>query len=436
VSPVSPRDCALDVLETAASTRHAFADAALHTCLAGAGFPQSDRAFVTELVYGAVRRRLTLDWLIEHFAQRPVEKVDAALRLILHLALYQLLFMDTVPDYAAVNEAVETAKRRLHAGAAKFANGLLRAVLRARSSLPYPARNDDLVEHLAVVHSHPRWLVRRWIDHLGPERAEAVCLVDNQPPPIVLRANRLSVSRDDLIDHLRAEGVEAGPVEHDDAAVHIAAPPRPLDALDAFVRGEFYVQDVTPMRVTRLLDPKPGERVLDLCAAPGGKTTHCAELMDDAGRVVACDLDENRLKIIEQNVARLGITCVETARCDARHVPQLIPPGTFDRVLLDVPCSNTGVLRRRVEARWRLGEGDIASLTERQAELLDAAALMLKPGGVLVYSTCSIEPEENDRLVRRFLSRHGQFALDDETLVLPSADGGDGGFMARLSRTP
>jgi 16S rRNA (cytosine967-C5)-methyltransferase len=424
------------VLETAASRRHAFADAILHERLTEADFSHADRAFATELVYGVIRRRLTLDWVIERFANRPLEKLDAALRLILHVALYQLLFMNSVPDYAAVNEAVEAAKRRLHAGAATFANGLLRAVLRARSTLPYPPRSDDLVEHLAVVHSHPRWLVQRWINHLGPERTEAVCAVDNQPPPIVLRANRLKLSRDELIDRLRAEGVDAQALEQDDAAVRIAPPPRALDALEAYARGEFYVQDLTPMRVTRLLDPKPGERVLDLCAAPGGKTSHCAEIMDDSGRVVACDLNEKRLRLLEENMARLAITCVEIARCDARHLPDLIPPGSFDRVLLDVPCSNTGVLRRRVEARWRLKENDIASLADRQAELLEAAAPMPKPGGVLVYSTCSIEPEENDQLIRRFLSRHGDFTLDAETLVLPSAGGGDGGYMARMSRTP
>jgi len=433
VPQTSPRECALDVLQAPTGPSKGFVETALHTQLAAGAFSPADRALITELVYGATRRRLTLDWVIERTSDRPIEKLDPALRLILHVALYQVLFMDKVPDYAAVNEAVEAAKRRLHAGAAKFANAVLRTVLRTKARLPWPTPDQDLVEHLAVVHSHPRWLVRRWLDHFGPDTTAEICKADNLPPAITLRVNRLKLSRDELIQRLASESVEAEAVGGDEAAVRVRTP-GPLDTLQTFARGEFYIQDVTAMSVARLLDPRPGERVLDLCAAPGGKTTHCAELMDDTGRVVACDLDEKRLGLLAANVARLGLTCVEPARCDARHLPELLPAASFDRVLLDAPCSNTGVLRRRAEARWRVKENDIGPLSERQGELLDAAALMLKPGAVLVYSTCSIEPEENARAVRAFLSRHGEFALEGETALLPDAAGADGGYMARLTR--
>jgi 16S rRNA (cytosine967-C5)-methyltransferase len=432
VPRTSPRDCALDVLRVAAA-EHRFADVVLDERLSAAGLSAADRALATELVYGVTRRRLTLDWLIEGTSSRPLAKLDARLRPILQVALYQLLYMDKVPAYAAVNEAVEAAKRDVHAGAAKFANAVLRAVLRAKDHIAWPAADEDLVEHLAVVHSHPRWLVRRWLAHFGRDETSRVCAADNLPPPVTLRANRIKVSRDDLVEHLCAEGLDAEADGGDEAAVRVHAPGS-LDALAAYARGEFYVQDVTAMSVARLLDPRPGERILDLCAAPGGKATHCAELMDDAGRVVACDLDEKRLDTLRANAARLGLSCVETARCDARDVPQLITPASFDRVLLDAPCTNTGVLRRRAEARWRIEENDVARHSARQAELLDAAAAMVRPGGVLVYGTCSIEPEENDRAVRRFLSRHGEFKLDREALVLPAAAGGDGGYMARLGR--
>jgi 16S rRNA (cytosine967-C5)-methyltransferase len=429
---MSPRDCALDVLRASAA-EHRFVDVVLDERLSAAGLSVADRALATELVYGVTRRRLTLDWLIERYSRRSPAKLDARLRLILQVALHQLLFMDKVPAYAAVNEAVEAAKRDVHAGAAKFANAVLRAVLRAKDRIPWPAADDDLVEHLAVVHSHPRWLVRRWLAHFGRDETARICAADNLAPPVTLRANRLKVSRDELVEHLRSEGVQAEADGGDEAAVRVRAP-GPLDALAAYARGEFYVQDVTAMAAARLLDPQPGEQVLDLCAAPGGKATHCAELMDDAGRVVACDLDEKRLETLQANAARLALTCVETARCDARHVPQLIAPASFHRVLLDAPCTNTGVLRRRAEARWRIEETDVERHSARQAELLDAAARMVRPGGVLVYSTCSIEPEENDRVVRHFLSRHGEFRLEREALVLPAASGGDGGYMARLSR--
>ncbi len=433
MSPPDPRQCALDVLHAASDRPKRFLDEILDQHAAAAGLSHADRAFIMELVYGVTRRRLTLDWLIEHTSKRPLDKLDLRLRLIVQLALYQLLFMDNVPDYAAVNEAVETAKRRVHAGAAKFANGLLRAVLRAKDALPYPSPDEDPVEHIAVVHSHPRWLVRRWLEQSGRDRTIDVCTADNLAPPVTLRANTLKVTRDELVDHLRAEEVEAEPAGGDESAVRVHTR-TPLDALAAYRRGEFYVQDVSAIRVARLLDPQPGERVLDLCAAPGGKTSHCAELMHDEGRLVACDLDEKRLDVLRANMARLGITCVEPARCDARHVPQLIPAAAFDRVLLDVPCSNTGVLRRRVEARWRIAPEDVASLAARQVELLEAASRMLHTGGVLVYSTCSIEPEENDHAVRAFLSRHGEYRLEHEDLVLPTADGPDGGYMARMAR--
>ena len=431
MAPLSPRDHAVDVLD-AASREQCFVDTALDAHAVAAGLSHAQRPLVTEIVYGVTRRRLTLDWLIRHYSRRPLEKLDPALRLILQVGLYQLLFLDTVPEYAAVSEAVEAAKRKLHAGAGAFANGLLRTVLRAKEALPWPAIDVDAAEHIAVVHSHPRWLVRRWIKESGRKQTAEICRINNLPPAITLRANRLKVTRDELIEHLRGEGAEARPAPGDETAVRIRSP-KPLNTLEAFARGEFYVQDTTAMRVARLLGPRPGTRLLDLCAAPGGKTGHCAELMDDTGCIIACDLDERRLDVLRANMTRLGLTCVEPTRCDARHVPGLLPRGSFDRVLLDAPCSNTGVLRRRAEARWRLREDNIESLSVRQAALLDAAAHMPTPRGVLVYSTCSIEPEENGRAVRAFLSRHGEFKLDAEELVLPTADA-DGGYMARLTR--
>lgn len=427
----SPRECALDIL-LAAYKGAGFVDGPLHERLDDPALSHKQRAQITGLVYGVTRRRLTLDWLIERFSTRPLDRLTPELHVILRLALYQILYLDAVPDYAAVSEAVDAARGRVHEGAARFANAVLRAALRAKAGLPWPPESD-LVEHLAVVHSHPRWLVARWLKHLGRQKTAELCATNNVPSPITVRANRLKLTRDELLEHFRTDGVEATAL--DDAALRIEDP-GPIDALDTYQRGEFYVQDRTAMRAARLLDPQPGEAVLDLCAAPGGKTGHCAELMGDTGRIVACDLDEHRLDRLRENMARLGIRCVEPARCDARHLPELIPPGSFDRVLLDAPCSNTGVLRRRVDARWRLSEADIAAFGARQAELLDVAALMCKPGGILVYSTCSIEPEENELVVRGFLSRHGEFQLESETGVLPTPDGGDGGYVARVVKAP
>jgi len=421
------------VLQAASRPSSPFVEALLDKQITAAALSHADRALTTEIVYGVTRRRLTLDWIIEHYASRPLDKLDPLLRLILQVALYQLLFMDKVPEYAAVNEAVKAAKRDLHAGAGKFANGLLRTVLRAKDRIPYPSVGTHPIEHFAVVHSYPRWLIRRWLTQFGHDQTAEICAAGNQAPPITLRANRLKVSSAELIEHLQHEGAQAALAGGDEAAVLVRSP-KPLPSLDAFAQGECYVQDITAMSVARLLDPQPGEQVLDLCAAPGGKTSHCAELMNDTGRVVACDLDEKRIEMLRANMARLGLTCVEPARCDAHDVPKLMPQTTFDRVLLDAPCSNTGVLRRRVEARWRISEQEIESLSTRQAELLQTGARMVRPGGILVYSTCSIEHDENQDIARGFLSRHGEFRLEGEMALLPAAGGGDGGYMARLVR--
>ncbi|MBN1918011.1 MAG: 16S rRNA (cytosine(967)-C(5))-methyltransferase RsmB [Verrucomicrobia bacterium] len=429
VPKASPRECALDVL-LASYKGAGFVEGPLHERLDDPALSHKERAQITGLVCGVTRRRLTLDWLIERFSTRPLDRLTPELHVILRLGLCQILYLDAVPDYAAVSEAVDAARRRVHEGAARFANAVLRAVLRAKADLPWPPETG-LVDHLAVVHSHPRWLVARWLKHLGREKTIEICTTNNSPSPLFVRANRLKLTRDELLAHFAQSGVEATPLDGDPSAARIEDP-GPIDALETYQRGEFYVQDLTAMRVAPLLDPQPGETVLDLCAAPGGKTGHCAELMRDTGRIVACDVEGRRLDRLRENMARLGITCVEPARCDALHLPRLIPVGSFDRVLLDAPCSNTGVLRRRVDARWRLTEADLAAFGARQAELLDVAARMARPRAVLVYSTCSIEPEENAHVVRGFLSRHGEFRLESETAILPTLDGGDGGYTARL----
>ncbi|HKS16246.1 MAG TPA: transcription antitermination factor NusB [Planctomycetota bacterium] len=364
-----------------------------------------DRALLTTLVYGATRHRLTLDALAKASSGRKT--IDAVLLPILRVAIYQLVFLSKVPPHAAVNEAVEEA-RRAAPKAAPFVNAVLRGIQRLEGGphmLPRPGLPDlglkaslwgkDVAERLSVAYSHPEWLVRRWLGHGWPvEEVEAICAGDNIPPVVTV------------------------------AGVAVSGDPRNVEG---FMEGKVRVQDETAARVAPLLDPKPGETILDLCAAPGGKSAHLASLMN--GLVVALDVSPDRIRLVRDSVkafANVRIVCGDGRR------PPLKP--VFDAVLADVPCSNTAVLGRRADARWRLTPKDFEKLRPLQDALLDAAASLLKPGGRLVYSTCSLEPDENELRIEAFLKRHGEFTAGPPDRTTP-ASGRGGGFAQAIKRS-
>jgi 16S rRNA (cytosine967-C5)-methyltransferase len=367
--------------EALADAEGRFVDDALEA-RRGAGFSRRDRALLTALVYGAVRMRRPLDWLIDRCAKR----VHPEIRRHLQVALFQIRYLSRVPRHAAVHEAVELAK-----GVSAKSAGFVNAVLRKAADLPLP-------DNPGLVHSHPDWLVERWRKRFPEWRG--ILEADNAVLPVTARVNRLKVK----------DGPDAVELEGDPAA-----DPR-------FAAGELTVQDATSMKVAPLLGPKPGERVLDLCAAPGGKTTHLAELLGGKGLVVAVDLPE-RLPLVRDAVARLGLPNVELVGADGAAVAFREP---FDAVLLDAHCSNTGVLARRPDVRWRLREADIAACAAFQRRLLENAAGLLRPGGRLVYSTCSLEPEENR------VDVPGLRLVSEET-TLPS-DRASGGYQSLLTK--
>ncbi len=392
--------------------------------------PGRQEALTTELVYSAVRRRLTLDWIIEKFSGVPLERIEPLLLDILRLGVLQLVYMESVPDYAAVNESVRLARVTSRRKAAGFVNSVLRKVAARRADIPFPRREEGVIEHLSIVHSHPEWLVRRWVGQLGEETAESVCAADNIPPPITARVNILRTSREELLEKLAEDGVEAVALEQEQM-IEIVSCRRRISRLRSFREGLFYLQDVSATIPTRMLAPGAGERVLDLCSAPGGKATHIAELMGNRGLVVACDIDGEKMPLLWENIERLGTRIVQPLVAQGTKIDSVLKPD-FDRVLIDAPCSNTGVLRRRVEARWRLKERQLKELKTSQRRLLLSGCRVLKEGGVLVYSTCSIEPEENQEVIQRFLDERRDFELTEEKALLPRAGGGDGGYAARL----
>lgn len=402
----------------------------LSRALAGSRFSQRDKALATELVYSTLRRQLTLDWIIEKLSEVNLRRIEPWLIDILRIGVLQLLYMRSVPEYAAVDESVKLARAALGKKAAGFANSVLRKVATSATCIPFPPREKDIVEHLSIVHSHPRWLVRRWVKRLGEEVAEGVCVADNTPPPITARVNILKISRDKLIERLAGEGVKTVSCE-DEQMIEMVSSLREFSEVGSFREGLFYLQDISAVIPGRMLSPEEGEKVLDLCSAPGGKATHIAELMRNRGLVVACDIDEDKMPLLQENVERLGARIVQPAVADGTKIDAVLKPE-FDRVLIDAPCSNTGVLRRRVEARWRLRERELKKLQRIQVDLLRSACRVLKRGGVLVYSTCSIEREENQDVIEEFLRGGQDLELEEERSFLPRARGGDGGYAARL----
>jgi len=425
----------------------------LNTRLDRSGLDQRDRNLAAEIAYGTVRHRLTLDSIIEAFSNLPMAKLRREVLEILRVGLYQMMFMERIPDRAAVDEAVKLTRRMRLASARGFVNAVLRKVARCVRYKPQPGAAErsvylregrwavldrdvlpppsDTLGYISKAYSHPPWLVERWVGRFGEERTISICRHDNLSQPVYIRVNALRVERDELLERLRSAGVEAAPGALP-CSIRLERAGQ-VTRLPGFEEGLFQVQDETAMRAAVMLDPRPGEEVLDLCAAPGGKTTHIAELMGDSGRVTAVDVSARRLALVEENCRRLGLKSVRCIEADATKAAGELG-GPYDRIMLDVPCTNTGVLRRRVDVRWRLEESDITEMAEVQRSLLKTAAGLLKPGGVLVYSTCSIEREENEDVAGG--AAELSFIEGKQEFRLPGDDGAEGGYVAALTRVP
>ena len=395
----------------------AFADIALERELATRRPSARDAALATELAYGTLRWQRYLDWILAPHSRRRLESLDPRVRVILRVTAYQIALLERVPSFAAVNDAVTLAPRT--PGVREFVNAVLRSFARRDPREREPAPPRDLIDALATRCSFPTWLAERWVGRYGREGAEALMRALNERPPLTLRTNTLRITRDALARRLETEeGLAWRPTPLAPEGL-VVGPGGAPGEWRAFADGSCAVQDEASMLVARLLAPEPGSTVADVCAAPGTKTTHLAELMGDRGRVLAFDRDPARLTRVREAAARLGITII-----DARAGPvEALAPGfraACDRVLVDAPCSNLGVLRRNPEVKWRRQPSDLLLGSRRQSEILAAAATMVKPGGRLVYATCSLEPEENEAVVRTFLAAHPDFAIDPpDTFPLP-----------------
>jgi 16S rRNA (cytosine967-C5)-methyltransferase len=442
---LAPRQLAWQVLQAVAAG--AYADGALEREFNRLPLETADRALATELAYGAIRQRRLLDAWLDALGKVPAERQPPRLRWLLHLGVYQLLFSQRVPAAAAVNTTVELAKRAGLGRLAPVANGVLRALLRRRAALPPgspPWQGLPQLEGeqpaatiLGLRHSLPAWLAELLLLWLPPQRAEAFAASCNQPPSLDLRVNPLRASRDQVLVALRQAGAAAEPLA-EPQAIGLSGRVGDPRQLPGYAEGQWCVQDRSAQRIAPLLQPQPGQLILDACAAPGGKSTHLAELLGDQGEIWAVDRSEARLRRLQRNAERLGLAAIHTLAADAGQLAGQRPEwlGQVDRILLDAPCSGLGTLARHADARWRIDPGAITELVALQQQLLEALLPLLKPTGLLVYATCTVHPAENGELIAALLARHPQLHLRSTQQWWPGESAGDGFYAAVLANAP
>lgn len=402
--------------------------------IAGSGLKPVDRALVQEITYGCVRWQATLDHIMDKLTNGRIQ--GPPMRVLLRMGIYQAMMLDRVPDHALVNESVNLARTTGLENHTGFVNAVLRTCVRDRDKL-IKEWQDLKKTQPATGWSHPKWLVQRWEKRMTKEELVALLEWNNRPPSVYARLNPLRTLPEKTIETWRADGIGYDFKNYDwvpeNLVFELKSLP-PLAKLASFQKGSFYIQDPSTLLAAKMLDPQPGERILDLCAAPGGKTTYIAQLIDDDGEIFASDADPERLNLVAENCKRMHITSVSTYSVDELENYRRNGGELFDRVLVDAPCSNTGVIRRRVDLRWRLKPEEITRLRNVQLELLQRATSMLKSGGILVYSTCSLEPEENEQLITAFLEDNPLFDRESERTLFPPRDQVDGAYVARLRR--
>ena len=461
--------------------RGAFADAALDRAFGNSQLNDLDRRLVTELVYGSVRRMRSIDFIIDKLATKKSSQQPPELRTILHLGLYQLEYLNQIPPSAAVNTTVQLAKENGFSGLSSFVNGLLRKYTRltpptppfqggAKSEANSPEQAEtkttsnsppyqggaggglhslklpeNPVERLGILHSFPDWLVELWLEQIGETETEQLCEWFNQSPTIDLRINPLKSSIAQIETAFKSQNISVSRIPHLPQALRLNGTIGAIQNLPGYSEGWWTIQDSSAQLVTHLLGPQPGETIIDACAAPGGKTTHSAELMQDEGTIYACDKTASRLKKLKENADRLQMKSIKIHTGDSRHFPEFV--NLADRVLLDAPCSGLGTLHRRADARWRHTPENIQQQSQLQSELLANAATFVKSGGLLVYATCTIHPLENETVIRSFLDSNPHWQIEPPTIDLPvppSPEGWvkvwphrnqmDGFFMVRLKQ--
>lgn len=422
----------------------AYLDKLLEIEIKHSDLTSKDKALLFEIVHGVIRWLGRIDWILNGFYKGQFSKCIPNIKNSMRVALYQILFLDKIPDHAAVNESVEFVKKLQGEKSANLTNAVLRNIIRNRKGIRYPNRDEDLVGYLSAYYSHPSWMVKRWVNRFGEEDTEKLLIANNQRPSLILRINRIKTNADELKSLLKSVDLKFSEAKYLKEYLRLNVLTN-IANWEYFQKGYFSIQDESTGFSCRALDPKPGMKILDLCAAPGGKTAFLADMMQNEGEIVALDKFESRLELFKKNIERLGITNVRAIAQDALNFNE----KDFDAVLADVPCSGLGTLTKKPDIKWKKDLNDIRKLNIIQLNLINKAASLVKVGGTVVYSTCTIEPEENYNIVKQFLNEHHNFTLVnlnenfennllDENGCLqtfPSKHNIDGAFVAKLVRT-
>ncbi len=387
-------------------------------------------AFVRELVYGVLENKLTLDYYLDQLVMNGIDSLKVSELTILRMGIYQLGYLNSVPEYAAVNESVELAKKYCK-GKAGLVNGVLREYQNKKIQLHLPARDEDEIKYLSIKYSYAPWIIEMWLKYYEKEFVERLLAAGNDRPPMTIRLNWLKIRKDDLKQALTSRGFEVEEGSLCSNAINVKGSGL-LDS-ELYRYGLFTPQDESSMLVAEKLNPQKGDLVMDVCAAPGGKTTAIAERMNNTGKIIASDIYRRKLDIVDKEAERLGITNIETRSWDATRVDSTMLRKA-DKVLVDAPCSGLGVVRRKPEIKYKEKSDDMALLPRKQLAILSASAQYVKPGGTLLYSTCTVNPEENERVVEAFLKKNKEFQKEERKLLLPSINNTDGFFICVMKK--
>ncbi|WML49315.1 16S rRNA (cytosine(967)-C(5))-methyltransferase RsmB [Neobacillus sp. PS3-34] len=439
------RETALEILD-AIEKNQSYSNLLLHNAIEKNQLPTKDIGLLTELVYGTLQRKMTLDFFLKPFIKNG-SKTERWVMNLLRMTLYQMVYLDRVPDHAAIHEAVEIAKKQGHKGISGMVNGVMRSI--QRQGLPSLEEITDPLERLSIESSTPLWLVSRWADQFGLEKTEEMCELNLTAPVQTARVNLTKISREECLGMLEEDGffVEKSPILPES----IIALKGNMASSTAFKKGFLTIQDESSMMVAYALDVKSNERIMDACAAPGGKSTHLAEKMENRGEIISLDLHEHKVKLIKETASRLGLRNITTIAMDSRKAGEHFEEESFDKILLDAPCSGLGVMRRKPDIKYTKNEKDIIQLASIQQNLLNSVAPLIKKGGILVYSTCTVDKEENENTVTSFLKEHPEFEGDTEFAermpeairplitgfdlqILPQHIGSDGFYIACLRK--
>lgn len=385
-----------------------------------------DQALLTEVVYGTIERKLTLDYYLDSFIKSK-KKIDSWVRMLLRMSVYQMVYLDKVPTYAIIHESVEIAKQRGHKGIGSFVNGVLRNV--QRKGVRDTQEIKDQMKKLAIETSHPKWLVKRWAKHYGFQKTKEMCEANLAINPLSVRVQPLKISRDEAMNALREEGFEVKPSTFSDQGI-IIEQGNVLHS-ELFLNGCMTIQDQSSMLVAEMLDVEPGMKVLDACSAPGGKATHIAEKMQNKGLVNAYDLHKKKINLVNQQAKKLHISIIDAKQADARNLQHIHEHESFDRILVDAPCSGLGVIRNKPDIKYNKQVDDIHRLSNIQLDILNSVAPLLKKGGLLLYSTCTVDVAENEGVVKSFLTNHSEYHVDENFFsTLPAVLRGSEGITS------